>query len=273
LIQAEKMSSLGQLVAGIAHEINNPINFIHGNVSHIKDYTHNLLELVTLYQAEYSQPSNTITNKLDEIDLDFIKGDVSEILTSMNVGTKRIRDIVQSLRVFSRLDEAEVKFVNIHEGIDSALMILQNRFKSTKQHDEIQLIKEYSNLPLIKCYAGQLNQAIMSILVNAIDALEEKMRNVKEVVSVQEAPKIHICTNVINDNWIKIAITDNGIGIPEAIQARLFEPFFTTKPVGKGTGMGLAISYQIVTEKHGGNLFCYSAMGQGTEFVIEIPIQ
>jgi predicted ATPase/signal transduction histidine kinase len=267
LIQAEKMSSLGQLVAGIAHEINNPVNFIHGNLTHIESYTQELLELVALYQTEYPQPSLAIVRKIEEMELDFICQDIAEVLGSMHGGTQRIRDIVRSLRNFSRLDEAEVKSVDIHEGLDSALMILQNRLKSTRQWPEIQVAKAYSNLPPVKCYAGQLNQALMNILVNAIDALRESKGN--------KTPQICISTDVIGitqEEWIRIAIADNGPGISETIQARIFDPFFTTKPVGKGTGMGLAITYQIIVEKHQGKLIYHSTPGQGSEFVIEIPI-
>lgn len=267
LIQAEKMSSLGQLVAGIAHEVNNPVNFIHGNLKHIQTYTQNLLDLVILYQSAYPQPQPEIASKIEEIDLEFVHQDMNGILNSMHTGTQRISNIVRSLRNFARLDEAEVKFVDIHEGIDSALMILQNRLKSNSRWCEIQVIKEFANLPPVRCYAGQLNQALMNILVNAIDALNEVMENSGPV-----QPQIRIRTNQIYDNWVRIAIADNGPGIPAQVQPRLFDPFFTTKPVGKGTGMGLAISYQIITEKHQGKLMCHSKLGQGTEFVIEIPM-
>lgn len=268
LIQAEKMSSLGQLVAGIAHEVNNPVNFIYGNLKHIQTYTQNLLDLVMLYQSVYPQPQSEIARKIEEIDLEFVHQDMNGILNSMHTGTQRISDIVRSLRNFARLDEAEVKFVDIHEGIESTLMILQHRLKLDSSWGEIQVIKNYGHLPSVRCYAGQLNQALMNILVNAIDALNEVVEGSEPV-----QPQIHICTKRVHDNWVRIAIADNGPGIPVAIQPRLFDPFFTTKPVGKGTGMGLAISYQIITENHRGKLICHSKPGQGTEFVIEIPLQ
>ncbi len=260
MIQAEKMSSLGQLVAGVAHEINNPVNFIHGNLSHLEEHTQDLLQLVHLYQS-----SNI--PECEEIDLKYIQEDLPKILNSMKVGTQRIRQIVLSLRNFSRMDEAEFKTVDIHEGIDSSLMILQHRLKEKPEFPEIHVIKDYDSLPVVECYAGQLNQVFINILANAIDALEQGTDN--EVL----LPTITIRTSLIDSDWVKIAIADNGLGMPEQIQKQIFNPFFTTKPVGKGTGMGLSISYQIITEKHAGKLECYSKLGQGTEFVIAIPIR
>ncbi|RUS94387.1 serine/threonine protein kinase [Dulcicalothrix desertica PCC 7102] len=264
LIQNEKMSSLGQLVAGVAHEINNPVNFIHGNLSHLTNYALDLLKLLNLYQHHFPNPPLEIQTEAEEIDLDFLKNDFVKIVQSMQVGTKRIRDIVLSLRNFSRLDEAEFKQVDIHEGIDSTLMILQHNFK-TKSGDEIQVIKDYSNLLLVDCYPGQLNQVFMNIIANGIDALEEcaDKPNYK--------PTIIIHTQLTLENNVLISITDNGIGIPEELRHQLFDPFFTTKEVGKGTGLGLSISYQIIVEKHGGKLWCDSAPGKGTKFFIEIP--
>ncbi|HAX78488.1 MAG TPA: hypothetical protein DCY88_22325, partial [Cyanobacteria bacterium UBA11372] len=261
--------SLGQLVAGVAHEINNPVNFIHGNLTHLNQYTQDLLRLIHLYQKHYPQPHPEIQTEIDDIDLDFLVKDLPKILNSMNIGTDRIRQIVLSLRNFSRLDEAEMKPVDIHEGIDNTLLILQNRLKAKPDRSEIQAFKEYGNLPQIECYAGQLNQVFMNLLTNAIDALEEVIAN----RPFYQSPTIRIRTEILNKNWIQIKICDNGCGIPEQVKNRLFDPFFTTKPVGKGTGLGLAISYQIVVEKHGGQLNCTSAPGQGTEFAIAIPIR
>jgi PAS domain S-box-containing protein len=278
MVQAEKMSSLGQLVAGIAHEINNPVNFIHGNLSHAQTYTQDLLHLVQLYQKHYPNPVDGIQTEIEAIDLEFLQNDLPQLLTSMRTGTDRIREIVLSLRNFSRLDESEMKTVDIHEGIDSTLMILQHRLKAKANFGGIQIIKQYGNLPLVECYVGQLNQVFMNIMTNAIDALEEKCQSEIENSQVQNQssplfrPTITIRTQV-QANQVQIQIADNGFGIPEAIQQRIFDPFFTTKPVGKGTGMGMSISYQIVTEKHGGVLSCQSTQEQGTEFTIEIPVK
>jgi signal transduction histidine kinase len=273
LIQSEKMSSLGQMVAGIAHEINNPINFIYGNLTYAKDYILNILELLEMYQEDYPKPTPRIQAELEDTELDFIKEDLLKLLNSANTGAQRIHEIVKSMRIFSRVDEAAVKSVNIHEGIDSTLTILQHRLKARPDHPGIKIIKEYGQLPAIECCAGQLNQVFMNILSNAIDALDEYHQQSGSKSSVNKPGKIHISTQVIKDNWIKIRIGDNGPGIPEEVKSKLFEPFFTTKPVGKGTGLGLSISYQIVVEKHGGNLNCHSIPGEGTEFIIEIPIQ
>ncbi|MEH2266794.1 PAS domain S-box protein [Nostoc sp.] len=275
LIQSEKMSSLGQLVAGVAHEINNPVNFIYGNLSPAKEYTQDLLSLLQLYQSHYPEPIPEIQDFAEQIELDFLKSDLPQILNSMKVGAVRIREIVLSLRTFSRLDEAEMKAVDIHEGIDSTLMILQNRIKGNKQRPTIEIIKEYDKLPLVECYAGQLNQVFMNILSNAIDALEERLGSVDEANKGNNQypiPTIRICTQLQDSNQVIIRIADNGLGIPEDLKQQLFDPFFTTKPIGKGTGMGLAISYQIVTERHGGSLECISQLEQGAEFVINIPL-
>ncbi len=266
MLQSEKMSSLGQLVAGIAHEINNPINFIHGNVNHVNEYAQNLLELMALYQQTYPEPTPLIAEKVEDIDLEFLTQDLPKLLTSMNIGTERIREIVKSLRLFSRLDEAEVKPVDIHDGINSTLMILQSRLKAKHNAAEIQVIKNYGQLPLVECFAGQLNQVFMNILSNAIDAVEDRI-----ALDPKESGTIHITTEVL-DQWVEIRFQDNGVGIPERVRAKIFDPFFTTKPVGKGTGMGMSISYQIITDKHGGKIFCESRPNQGTEFVIQIPI-
>jgi two-component system, NtrC family, sensor kinase len=270
MLQAEKMSSLGQLVAGIAHEINNPVSFIHGNVSHAADYTRELLDLITLYQTEYPQPSRAIADKIESIDLEFLCQDLGKLLISMKVGTDRISEIVKSLRSFSRLDESEVKQIDIHEGIDSTLTILQNRLQAKPDRPEIQIIKEYGNLPKVECFAGQLNQVFMNILTNAIDAFEE--RDLTRSYDRQKQNTIRIITKRIDSSYVSIRIIDNGSGIPPQIQEKVFDPFFTTKPIGKGTGMGMSISYQIIVEKHGGILECFSTAETGTEFAIRIPI-
>lgn len=267
LIQAEKMSSLGQLIAGIAHEINNPVNFIHGNLSHLHNYVINLLSFIELSQKSLEKITPELESKAEEIDIEFIKIDLPKIIKSMEVGTHRIREIVLSLRNFSHIDEAELKPIDIHQGIEDTLLILGHRIKPQKNANSqrIQIVKQYGNLPLVNCYAGQLNQVFVNILVNAIEAIEES-------ASSDRQPCISIQTKLIDDNYVEIAIADNGSGIPEAIQQQIFNPFFTTKPVGKGTGMGMAISYQIITEKHKGRLTCVSSLGKGTEFIIHIPI-
>jgi light-regulated signal transduction histidine kinase (bacteriophytochrome) len=271
LIQTEKMSSLGQLVAGIAHEINNPVNFIYGNINHISQYSEDLLEILDLYQQSCLNPKPEIIERAEEIDLDFIVEDLPKMLSSIKVGTDRIRQIVLSLRNFSRLDQAEVKPVNIHDGIDSTLVILQHRLKAKPESPAIQIIKEYGDLPLVECYAGQLNQVFMNILTNAVDALEE-YREFAEPHSSQI--KIHTSLGELPNNIksVVICIGDNGGGISQDIINRIFDPFFTTKEIGKGTGLGLSISYQIIVDKHKGIFKCNS-QNIGTEFWIEIPIK
>ncbi|MEA5564210.1 PAS domain S-box protein [Anabaena sp. UHCC 0399] len=270
IVQAEKMSSLGQLVAGVAHEINNPVNFIHGNLSYLEEHTHDLLRIIQVYQQQNLAYNSELQDLYTEIDFEYIQDDLPKILNSMKIGTQRIRQIVLSLRIFSRIDEAEFKEVNIHEGLDSTLMILQHRLKDQPEHPAIQVIKDYDKLPLVECYAGQLNQVFMNIIANAIDALEELMMKKPEILIT---PQIHIHTKIIDKNCVSIRITDNAMGMSEKIQKQIFNPFFTTKPIGKGTGMGMSISYQIITEKHGGKLECYSTIGKGTEFIIEIPVR
>lgn len=269
LVQAEKLTTLGYLVAGIAHEINNPVNFVHANLYHISNYTQGLLELLKLYQTQFPHSTPEILAKAKEMDLQYLSEDLPKILSSMEVGTERICDIVQSLRNFSRHDEAEVKVVDIHSGIDSTLMILRSRLQSKPDNLEIQIVKEYGYLPKVECCAGKMNQVFMNILSNAIDALEEAMDNYGAPLS----PMIRICTEVVGDNRVAIRIADNGLGMRAEVQKQIFEPFFTTKPAGKGTGLGMSISHQIVTELHGGSLQCISSPGKGAEFIIEIPIQ
>jgi two-component system, NtrC family, sensor kinase len=293
LIQTEKMSGLGQLVAGVAHEINNPVNFIHGNLAHTHTYVHDLLNLLSLYQQQCPAPSLVLQAALDETDLEFLQADLPKMLSSMQVGTDRIRQIVLSLRNFTRLDEADMKFVNLHEGIDSTLMILQSQLKPKFDRPAITLTKLYGNLPSVECYAGQINQVFMNLISNAIDALEEGRSKLEKGARLKAgtlapasvatlappltcpplALAIQIQTQLLDSGWVLIQISDNGAGMSEATKQHIFDPFFTTKPAGKGTGLGLSISHQIVVEKHGGQLTCLSTPGQGTTFQIKIPVQ
>ncbi len=294
LIQTEKMSSLGQMVAGVAHEINNPVNFIYGNIDHASCYIQDLMGLMALYEQHYPTPVEEITQYATEIDLEFLSQDLPKLLSSMKLGTDRIREIVMSLRNFSRLDEAQMKRVNIHEGIDSTLLILQNRLKARSSFPGIKLVKQYGDLEQIECYAGQLNQVFMNIISNSIDAIEESSKFLVlhselsestaegSAVGGKIAPEIRIATELVekssangdcDESRLLIKISDNGPGMSEEVRQRLFDPFFTTKPVGKGTGLGLSISYHIIVEKHGGQLQCISTPDEGTEFIIEIPIQ
>ncbi|MBD2255393.1 GAF domain-containing sensor histidine kinase [Nostoc parmelioides] len=272
IIHAEKMASLGQLVAGVAHEINNPINFIHGNLEHAHQYTQELLRYVKLYQHYYPNAEPEIQEFFQQAEIEFLFEDLPNLFQSMQVGTQRIQEIVTSLRSFSRLDEADLKTANIHECIDSTLMILQHRLKPSADSHAIHVTKDYDNLPLIECYPGQLNQVFMNLLSNAIDALEEREAKLSPEVIAAHPSEIRIYTSLLNKNWMSIRISDNGLGIDEQIIPRLFDPFFTTKMVGKGTGLGLSISYQIVTDKHKGKIYCQSEPGKGTEFVVELPI-
>lgn len=272
MLQNEKMSSLGQLVAGVAHEINNPINFIHGNVNHARDYIKDLLGLVSLYQRHYPEPVPAIQTEAEDIDLDFIREDLPKTLTSMQVGSDRIREIVLSLRNFSRLDEAEIKAVDIHSGIDNTLVILNHRLVANAERPEIQVVKNYGSLPLVECFAGQLNQVFMNLLSNAIEALDEKRQQQTEQAQKTDPGQITITTALLKSGWVEIAIADNGPGMSPEVAAQIFDPFFTTKPIGKGTGMGMAISYKIVVDKHSGSLTCSSTPGQGTEFKVQIPV-
>ncbi|MEC4803191.1 MAG: PAS domain S-box protein [Jaaginema sp. PMC 1080.18] len=273
LVQSEKMSSLGQLVAGVAHEINNPVNFIYGNLVHVQEYTEDFLEILNAYQEYHPEVHPELEELIEEKDLEFLIEDLPKMLRSMYVGAERIREIVKSLRLFSRIDEMDVKAVNIHEGIDSTLMILHNRIKAKSDSPAIEIIKKYGDLPMVECYPGQLNQVFMNIISNAIDALEDCLQELPLAERQQARYFVSIHTQKISDRQILITIEDNGKGIPLEAQKRLFDPFYTTKPVGKGTGLGLAISQQIIEEKHHGDLTCISAPGEGTKFAITLPLK
>ncbi|NES98477.1 MAG: PAS domain-containing protein, partial [Desertifilum sp. SIO1I2] len=272
LIQSEKMSSLGQLVAGVAHEINNPVNFIYGNLIHASEYIEDLLRLVQLYEKHEPTAPPEIEACQQEIDFDFLREDLPKLLDSMRLGTTRIREIVLSLRNFSRLDEAEMKVVDLHQGIESTLMILQHRLKAKGQYPGIEIIKSYGDLPPVECYPGQLNQVFMNILANAIDALEECYAQWEVVEASRYVPTLWIQTAIDESQQAIVSIRDNGPGITPEVQQYLFDPFFTTKSIGAGTGLGLSISYQIIVEKHGGQLQCLSQPGRGAEFRVSIPL-
>ena len=268
LIQAEKMSSLGQLVAGVAHEINNPISFIFGNLVHAKQYNQDLLTLLKLYRATYPEPSPDIQNCIAEIDLDYLLDDIPQLFNSIETGAVRIQEIVRSLRTFSRLDESEVKAINLHEGIESTLTILGSRLRPNSERQEISVLRQYGELPLVNCYAGQLNQVFMNLIANAIDAVEAAMLERPG----RDGGCIEVKTWLTAQERVQVQIRDNGTGMEADICDRIFDPFYTTKPVGKGTGLGLSISYQIVVERHGGTLICESTPGQGSTFTVQVPI-
>lgn len=263
LVQSEKMSGLGHLVAGIAHEINNPINFIYGNAKHVNAYTEGLIEMLQLYHQRYPNPSEDILSKAEELDIDFICQDLPKLTGSMRDGANRIQKLVLSLRNFSRLDEAAYKLADVAEGLDSTLRLLQHRLKATENHPAIEIVRDFDAVPLVECYPSELNQVFMHVFKNAIDAFDR---------SQSTNPQIQVRVSRLHQNWVKIDIADNGPGIPTEVQNKIFDPFFTTKPVGSGTGLGLSISYQIIEEKHQGKLRCQSD-GKGTEFSIRLPIK
>lgn len=290
LVQTEKMSSLGLMVAGIAHELNNPTAFVHSNIPFVQQYLENLIDVVRLYQAVYPATHPKIDSVLSGMDLDYVIEDAPKLINSMQVGTNRIQSIVLSLRNFSRLDEGEIKEVNIHEGLENTLLLLNHRLTASPDHPRIELVKQYGNLPAVHCYPSQLNQVFMNLLSNAIEALEECCANnlpkphlqgpsqdehkgIEATITPKTEPTITVKTYQPTAAQIQIDICDNGPGIPKPIQQKLYDPFFTTKPVGKGTGLGLAISYQIVTETHQGQLFCQSESEIGTTFSVIIPIE
>lgn len=276
LIQQEKMSSLGRLVAGVAHEINNPVSFIHGNLHHVSVYVKDLLDILRRYQAEYPLPSDDLQAAMLNKDVEFLIGDLPKILSSMEIGTDRIREIVLSLRNFARLDQADLKPVNLHEGIDSTLMILQHRLKGNDDRPDINILKQYGELPLVDCYASSINQVFMSLLNNAIDAIDERCNQLTPILRQEQVNSIEIHTGIHQDEMgiarVSIRIQDNGAGISENTLRNVFDPFFTTKPIGKGTGLGLSIGYQIITEQHHGKLTVTSIVGEGTAFTIDIPM-
>ena len=272
LIQQEKMSSLGQMIAGIAHEINNPVTFIHGNLAPANAYIEDLLALIDLYQKNYPEPPREIAAEHQSIDLPFIKKDIVKILFSMRIGAERIAGIVKSLRTFSRLDESLCKAVNLHDCLDSTLMILAHRLKATDRRPEIEVVKSYSELPPIECYAGQLNQVFMNVLTNAIEALEDKAANIDGEAQKKSPLQIRLHTKMPSAHQVLVQIGDNAAGMPAAVQSKIFDPFYTTKPVGQGTGLGLSISYKIITNLHGGQFTCQSIPEQGTDFFIQIPV-
>ncbi|MBD2340375.1 hybrid sensor histidine kinase/response regulator [Calothrix sp. FACHB-156] len=270
LVQQEKLSTLGELIAGVAHEINNPISFVSSNIQHLEEHIAAITEILRLYQQEYLHPSDQITDASEELDLEFALQDIVKIIDSFKLGTDRLRNLSLSLRNFSRADVDTKQPADLHQGLDSTLLILQHRLKSVGDRPRIEVVKSYGRLPEVDCYPGQINQVFMNILANAIDALDEAMIHGKMSAS---APQIQIKTDTDAQNCVIIRIADNGMGIPDLIQERLFEPLFTTKPVGKGTGLGLSIAYQIIVEKHNGMLEVNSQIAQGTEFSIKIPVR
>ena len=265
VVQQEKLSALGQLVAGVAHEINNPLSFMVSNIAPAKEYLADITEVLRLYQKHYPEPAPDIAIKIDEIDLEFVIEDFSHLLDSMQVGTERIKDISLSLRNFARSDVDTATPIDLHETLDSTLLLLKHRLKNRGDRPTIEVIQNYGELPPIKCYPGPMNQVFMNLLANAIDAVEEAWEKDQRCLTIT------ISTEVLRESAI-VRIADNGLGMTDEIQKHLFEPLFTTKAVGKGTGLGLSIARQIVTDKHGGQLFCKSLAGKGTEFAIELPI-
>ncbi|MDZ7968864.1 MAG: response regulator [Nostoc sp. DedSLP03] len=273
LVQTEKMSALGQLVAGVAHEINNPVGFIHGNLGHASVYFQNMINIIDLYQEHYPNPVPEIQEEIAAIDLKYILADLPNLISSMKEGIQRIRNISTSLRTFSRADSDRKVYCNIHDGIDSTIMILKHRLKASEDRPDIQVIRDYDILPELECFIGQLNQVFMNLLANAIDALEESNIGLTYMEIDANPNQILIQTTLTEDkNYISIRIKDNGVGMSADVQKKIFDYLFTTKPVGQGTGLGLSIARQIVVEKHGGTLEVNSSIGQGSEFIIKLPI-
>ncbi|MEL6814642.1 MAG: ATP-binding protein [Cyanobacteria bacterium J06598_3] len=274
LIQSEKMSALGHLVGGVAHEVNNPISFIKGNLTHVARDTQTLFKLVELYRQQCPTPSAEIKEVLEDIDMDYLAEDLPKLFSSMKSGAERIQQIVRSLRTFSRLDEADFKVIDLQENLGSIVMLLQDKLQPSEGEDTefsgIQLTTHYEEMPLVECNPGPLNQVFMNLLYNAIEAVKEKSAQPQQADEYQGV--ISVTTELAESNQVVIRIADNGLGIPDGIQKNIFDPFFTTKPVGKGTGLGLSTSYQIVTDTHGGRLECHSTLGQGAEFVVTIPL-
>ncbi|ACC85001.1 sensor histidine kinase [Nostoc punctiforme] len=273
LVQSEKMSSLGQMMAGVAHEINNPMTFIHANLAPAKEHIQDLLNFIELYRQCHPQPHPKIQDWMDEVDIDYLEADLPKLMNSLKLGSDRIRQIVLSLRNFSRLDESGTQTVDLHENIESTLLLLQHRLKARPEHPGIQVVRDYGHLPHVECYPSQLNQVFMNIFGNAIDALEQRDQQRSSDEIRANPSNIAIRTEHLANESIAICIADNGCGVKENVCSQMFEPFFTTKPINKGTGLGLSISYQIVTQKHGGKIYCQSTLGKGTEFTIEIPVR
>jgi signal transduction histidine kinase len=273
IVQSEKMASLGNLMAGVAHEINNPIGFLNGSINNAKDYVQDLLQHLATYQQHHPSPAIAVQDHAEEIDLEFLSEDLPKLLDSMKGATDRIKGISTSLRTFSRADTEHKVSANLHEGIDSTLLILKYRLKANEHRPAIQVLQQYGDLPAIKCFPGQLNQVFMNILANAIDMFDELAQQ-SALADLQANPQIlTIQTAITEQNTVEIRIRDNGKGMSEGIKSRVFDHLFTTKGVGKGTGLGLAIARQIVEEKHQGWLEVQSKLGQGTEFLIALPAQ
>ena len=273
LVQSEKMSALGQLVAGVAHEINNPLSCLTGNLQHATEYIQDLLEHLHLYQQQFKTPGDAIATHAQDIDLDYIADDLPRVILSLQEATQRIHDISKSLYNFSHSDASKKVPFDLHHGLESTLTILKHRFKANSNRSDIKIIKDYGNLPLIACYPGQINQVFMNLIANAIDALDEKNLNHSDLSQPIERPQIIIKTfHNPGEQSAIISIKDNGLGISDTLKEKIFSYLFTTKPIGKGTGLGLSISRQIIVEKHRGKLNCISGPGSGAEFIIELPL-
>ncbi len=271
LVQQEKLSALGELVAGVAHEINNPIGCVVGNVGAVQAYLNDLLKIIDLYSVAFPQPGPDIEAAIEEIDLDYVRDDLPKMIKAMKDGGDRIKAISRSLRTFSRADVDTPQPFDLHEGLDSTLLILRHRLKANDSRPDIEIVTDYGKLPLVQCFPGQLNQVFMNIFANAIDALDDANRS-RSFAEIEADPSRIIIRTRLENEQVTVAIADNGPGISESVKARIFEHLFTTKQVGKGTGLGLAIAYQIVVEKHGGKLNVTSSLGSDTEFVIALPI-